>query len=64
MFFATVFRVKDFFFEPFASAYFAGYTNVGHELHRYRDGAFSVAFLAASSVGVEGEMGGGESHLL
>src|SRR5581483_9297999 len=47
-----------------ALALLAAEFHVGEKLHLYRDGAVTLASLAASAGDVEGEMAGGEAPLL
>ena len=61
---AVVFHVEDVALETLPVAGLALQFQVGHELHLHRDHACALAFLASSSVGVEREVLGRESHLL
>lgn len=55
--------LKDVMLEPFAMACLTLQFKVGHELHLNGDCARSLALLAASAFGIEGEMLWCESHL-
>ena len=60
---ATVFHIEHFLLETFSMAGFAFHADVGHELHRDGYCAFSFAFLAAPSLGIEGKVSRSETHL-
>lgn len=56
--------VEDVFLEAFAVAAVADECEVGHKLHFYCYDAGALAFVAASAVGVEGEVLRGKAELL
>ena len=61
---STVSHLQDVVLEPFALAGFAGQGKICHKLHFDGYIACSLTFLASSSLGIEGEVLCGETHLL
>ena len=61
---SSVSHFQDVVLEPFALAGFAGQGKVSHKLHFDGYIARSLTFLASSSLGIEGEVLCGETHLL
>ena len=55
---------EDVALEALAMAMLALKNEVGHKLHLDGDDACSLTFIAASAIGIEGEILGGEAHLM